>query len=123
MNDFEIRIAQALGHDIWPKDATALSNLKLKLKEGRAKGNEQLFEKAINLLEAKIKAAKEAAARFQQTDLALRTGRSHHILKVKPEGIWGEGATCCDTRQFGCAYLGTCKARPPKSGWIAVAAE
>lgn len=120
MNEFEIRIAQTLGHDIWEEDLTALSNAKLKLKDGRAKGREQVYNGMIDLLEIKIKVAKEAATRFEKTGLALETGRSHHVLAVKSQGIWGEGGTCCDTRRFSCAYLGTCKARPPKSGWVAL---
>ncbi|MCK5611483.1 hypothetical protein KAR91_56960 [Candidatus Pacearchaeota archaeon] len=119
MNNFEIRIAQVLGHGIQTSDISALSNMKLKLKDGRAKGKEQVFNKAIDLLEAKIEAAKEAVANYRQTGLALETGRSHHTLEVRPEGVWGTGGTCCDTGGFGCTYLGTCKVRPPQSGWVA----
>lgn len=119
MNSFEIRVAQTLGHDIWPQDFVDLEKLKMKL-ERVSKDQKPLFQKGIKILQSKVNTAKMAVAQYESTELELKTGRSHHSLEIRPEGIYGIGGTCCDDRRNGCAYLGSCTATSPKSGLVAV---
>lgn len=40
--------------------------------------------------------------------------RSYHRMVVDDGNLVAKGETCCDNRQYGCAYLGSCTAQPPQ---------
>lgn len=44
----------------------------------------------------------------------VSAGRAYHVMMIDFEGnLVARGTTCCGTRQYGCAYLGTCRAQRP----------
>jgi len=80
---------------------------------------------SCNVFAARIRVAATATTiEYLKTLFGTLSQRQGYYVCVEPDGtIRLRGMTCCNEREYGCAYLGSCTTEPPQDVVIAPAPE